>query len=173
MRTLLPQLLFGALLLLPSPVSSQSRHELTLDASAFRGTIGYAGAVAPAVLLGGELGFGFPQTDWTLSPAAGDRGEPELREYLHGALFVRQRLDRLIAYDAGVRAAVVDLWPCRASDCWPGGFLGAYVQPMLGGRRVAVGPRLLAGWVWESANGRGPTFTAAIAPLNVRLTLGW
>ncbi len=173
MRTLLPQLVLAGLLLLPSPGSSQRRNELTVDASVFRGTIGYARAVAPAVAIGGELGFGFPQIDWTLSPSAGDRGEPELREYLHGAVFVRHRLDRLIAYDVGVRAAVVDLWPCRASDCWPTGFLGGYLQPMIGGRRLAVGPRFVAGWALDSENGRGPAFTAAIAPVNVRLTLGW
>ncbi len=156
-----------------APAAAQERHQVTLEASVFRGTLGYAARAGRALHLGGELGFGFPQTDLTLMPSAAGGEEPRLREYLHGALFLRHRVARALAYDAGVRAAVVDLWPCRASDCWPTSFLGGYLQPMLGGRRISVGPRLVAGWVGESRTGGGSTFTAGIAPVNVRLTLGW
>lgn len=173
MRSSLPPLLLLSGLLLASPLSAQGRQELTLEASVFKGTVGYARAVAPGVRVGGELGFGFPQMDQTLTPSAGRSGDPDLREYLHGAVFVRQRLTRAVTYDAGVRASVVDLWPCTASDCWPTGFLGGFLQPMIGGRRLSVGPRLVAGWAWESENGRRPTFTAAIAPVNVRFTFDW
>jgi len=163
-------LLAAAVLLAPSLVHAQERHQFTLEASVFRGTLGYARAVSPAVHVGGEVGFGFPQIDYTLSPAGG--GDPSFEEYLHVALFVRQRLHTRVSYDVGVRAAMADLWSCTVSDCLPAPFLGGYVQPMFGGRRFSIGPRIVAGWTAEAEDRGNSTFTIAVAPLNVRLTLG-
>lgn len=168
--------LFGFLavaVVAPSLAHAQKRQQFTLEASVFRGTVGYARAFAPAVHVGGEVGFGFPQIDYTLSPSRDPlTGDPSFEEYLHVALFVRQRLHARIWYDIGVRASMVDLWSCTVSDCWPAPFLGGYVQPMFGGRRLSIGPRIVAGWTAEAEHRGGSTFTIAVAPLNVRLMLG-
>jgi hypothetical protein len=51
--------------------------------------------------------------------------------------------------DAGIRASIADLWPCDASDCWPSLFGGAYIQPMVGFKRLKIGSRLTAGVIAE------------------------
>lgn len=161
-----------ALLLLAAPGQAQSRHQLTLEASVFRGAAGFALPLSPTVHLGTEIGFGFPQIDRTLLPS-GSRwhGPPDFEEYLHAAVLIRHRLNERISYDVGTRASIVDLWACTASDCLPATFVGAYLQPMWGGSRWSIGPRLVAGWTAESEDGGDPTFTLSLAPLNVRLTL--
>jgi hypothetical protein len=85
---------------------------------------------------------------------------------------MRQRVHTRISYDIGVRASIADLWGCTVSDCWPAPFVGGYVQPMFGGRRFSIGPRIVAGWINEAEHRGGSSFTTALAPLNVRLTLG-
>lgn len=172
-RTVLFGVLTAAAFLAPSLAHAQERQQFTLEASVIRGALGYARAVATDVHVGGEVGFGFPQIDYTLSPAKDPlTGDPSFEEYLHVALFLRQRLHTRISYDIGARASMVDLWSCEVSDCWPTPFVGAYVQPMFGGRRLSIGPRILAGWTNEAEARSGSTFTIAVAPLNVRLTLG-
>lgn len=172
MRSLGVSLLL-AILLSPSLARAQERHQFTLEASIFRGTAGYVRAVAPHLHMGGEIGFGFPQIDYTVTPSEVRwSGAPSFEEFLHASLFLRHRLHDRLSYDAGVRASLVDLWPCTASDCWPATFLGTYLQPMIGGRRWSLGPRIVAGWTAESEDGGDPTFTISVALLNVRLTLG-
>ena len=172
MRVLAPFLL-GAALVLPPLGQAQERHQLTVDASVFRGTFGYAHALAPAVHVGGEFGFGFPQIGSTVVPSEVRwHGEASFEEYLHTSVFLRHRVQDRLAYDAGLRASIVDLWACTASDCLPATLIGAYVQPMFGGRRWSLGPRIVAGWTAESEDGGDPTVTISVAPLNVRLTLG-
>ena len=170
---LLVRFLLGAVLVLPSLGQAQERHQFTVDAGVLRGTIRYAHAVAPAVHVGSELGFGFPQIDYTVVPSEVRwHGGASFEEYLHTSVFLRHRVQDWLAYDAGLRASIVDLWACTASDCLPATFVGAYVQPMFGGRRWSLGPRLVAGWTAESEDGGDSTFTISVAPLNVRLTLG-
>jgi hypothetical protein len=173
---------FGAGLLLcmfASPLAAQ-RNEATLEASFTRGALGYARATSSRVLIGIEVGFGFPQLDRTLSPKKDpDTGEPDFEEYLHVAPFIRYKANQNFEVDVGVRASFADLWPCGASDCWPALFGGAYVQPMVGWRRVKLGGRLTAGVIAEgepdtrASQGDSSTGVVSLAPFLVRITFPW
>lgn len=157
------------------PARAQNR-EVTLEASVLRGALGYARHVSPTTLLGVELGLGFPQFDRTLEPPGDEAtGTPDFEEFLHLAALVRVRPASSLEIDTGLRASIADLWECTASDCWPAVFGGAYVQPMVGGRRLKVGARVTAGWIAEGMEG-GPdssTFVVGLNPFIVRLTLPW
>jgi len=155
-----------------APVHAQ-RNEATLEASIFRGTVGYARATSPRTYVGVEVGFGFPQIDRTLVPAQDTLGRPDFEEYLHIGVFVRQKLTDRIEVDAGLRGSIVDLWSCSSSDCWFELFGGGYVQPMVGWQRVKFGMRLSAGWVTEREEGtpQGNSFSVGLAPFLVRATL--
>jgi hypothetical protein len=163
----------GVLFLLPMLAHAQDERQITVEASVFRGTVGYARAVSRVVLVGAEAGFGFPQIDRTLHPTE-ERwyGEARFSEFLHVGGYLRHQVAARWSYDVGARAGFVDLWSCVASDCWPGTFVGAYVQPMFGNGRWSVGPRVTTGWVAEAQDGGDKTFVVSLAPLNVRLTLG-
>lgn len=153
------------------------RSEFTLDVTPIRGTVGYARALSPTRLAGLEVGFGAPQVDRTLNPGDGPdprttQDDPDFEEYLHLAAFLRMRPRSAFEVDTGLRVGVADLWECTASDCWPALWAGAYLQPMVGGRRWKVGTRLMAGWVGDSREGGSDssTFTVALSPLVVRVT---
>lgn len=167
-----------ALALAHTPVFAQ-RNEVTLEAAVVRGALGYARHTSARLLLGVEVGFGFPQIDITLAPE-GDSiaGDPEFEEYLHVAVFARWKLDRRFEIDTGLRGSVADMWECFASDCWPSLFGGAYVQPMFGGSRFKVGARLTAGVIGEKkATGLGNydenSWLVAVSPLLARVTFPW
>jgi hypothetical protein len=155
-----------------SPVSAQ-RSEMTLEASVFSGTLGYAWHIVPRLLVGIEAGLGIPQMNLALHPQSDPvAGEPYFGELLHIGVMVRTKAGDRFEIDAGARGAVADLWPCQASDCWPELFYGGYVQPMIGWRRIKFGARLSAGWVTEGEDGtsQGTTFAVGLAPLLVRFT---
>lgn len=170
------------MLLTAAPLSAQ-RNQVTIDASIFRGTVGYARTFRPQLSAGLEIGFGFPQIDRTLSPDdevgpdghTGPDGWADFEEYLHIATFIRFAPAPSLEIDAGVRAAIADLWSCGVSDCWPAPFTGAYVQPMVGWQRVKFGPRLTVGWIDEGPPERREqgTNVVALSPLNVRFTIPW
>lgn len=169
--------LTAAMVLVPSATSAQqpARAEVTLDAQVFGGAVGYARRVSPTSMLGAEFGIALPQVVFTLQPATGADGSPELEEFLHLALFARMAPTDRLSLDVGVRGGVADLWGCTVSDCWPASMIGAYVQPMLGGRRFRIGTRLTAALVGESREG-GPdssTFAVAITPVLFRLVVPW
>jgi len=160
-----------ALLLLAQPLAAQ-RNELTFELSVLHGAVGYAHRVAPRALLGLEAGFGFPQLDRTLDPGA---ETADFQEYLHLAGFARFQPSAAVDIDAGLRASVADLWDCTASDCWPALFAGAYLQPMVGGRRLKLGLRLVAGVIGEGQEGSSASnsFLLALNPLILRATVPW
>jgi hypothetical protein len=163
------------LLAIATPAAAQ-RNQVTIDASVIRGTVGYARAIKPKTYAGIEIGFGFPQIDRTFSPSPDSTGSPDFEEYLHVGVFVRVAPSANFEVDAGIRAAIADLWSCGASDCWPAPFVGAYVQPMAGWQKFKVGPRLVAGWINETEaglNNEGGTGVVALNPFTARLTLPW
>lgn len=162
-----------------TPLVAQ-RNEVALEASFVRGALGYARHQSPSVLLGIEIGFGFPQLDQTLSPAQGPNDEgPDFEEYLHIAPFVRIKRGEHFEVDAGLRASIADLYPCGASDCWPAIFGGAYLQPMVGWRRIKIGARLTGGVIAEGppdtreSQGDESTGVLSISPFLVRATFPW
>ena len=128
---------------------AQQRNQTTVEASIMRGALGYARQVDARLYAGVEIGFGFPQLDRTLVPEQNESGEPDFREYLHLGVVLRAVPSAHFEIDVGVRGSFADFWPCGASDCWPSPFIGGYVQPMVGWRRLKFGPRLTAGWVSE------------------------
>ncbi len=166
-------------LLLAVPLAAQQRNEVTLEGSLVRGALGYARASSARLLLGVEIGFGFPQIDRTLVPAQDTLGSPVFEEYLHVAPFIRYRASRHFEIDAGVRGSIAHLWPCDASDCWPALFGGVYVQPMIGFRNFKIGTRLTAGVIGEGEpdtrirQGDNSTGVASIAPFLLRGTFPW
>lgn len=164
--------IMAALIGLARPALAQER-EVTIDLTFFRGVVGYAREFRPGTLAGGELGIGVPYIDLTLAPP-GEGGEkkPDFGELLHAGVFVRRRVSPRFDVDAGVRASLGGVWPCRVSDCWPSPFMGAYVQPVVAWRRIRFGARLTAGWIGESWEGgsAGSTFVVGLSPFMVRLT---
>ena len=162
-----------------TPLAAQ-RNEVTLEASVVRGALGYARHQSSNVLLGIEIGFGFPQLDQTLSPDQGQNDEgPDFEEYLHIAPFVRFKSGEHFEIDAGLRASIADLYPCGASDCLPVIFGGAYVQPMIGWRRIKLGARLTGGVIAEGppdtrlSQGDESTGILSLSPFLVRATFPW
>lgn len=170
-RTLL---LAGLLLFQATPAVAQ-RSQVAIEASFFRGAVGYARQVGEGLYAGAEIGFGFPQIDRTVVPDEGSAGDPDFKEFLHLALFMRAAHSEGLELDAGLRASVASLWSCGASDCWPARFLGAYLQPMFGWRRLKFGPRLTIGWIDEARPGTtdGGTTVVGLSPFAVRLTFPW
>jgi hypothetical protein len=166
-------------LVVPAPLVAQQRHELTVEGSFVRGTLGYARARTDRIFIGVEAGFGFPQIDRTLVPAQDTLGSPDFEEYLHIAPFVRYRASRNVEIDAGIRGAIADLWPCDASDCWPALYGGIYVQPMIGFRNIKIGGRLTAGIITEgepdtrTRQDDKSTGVVSAAPFLVRATFPW
>ena len=160
-------------------LSAQQRNEVTLEGSFTRGAAGYARARSAGLYIGLEIGFGFPQIDRTLVPEQDSLGSPDFEEYLHVGPFVRYKAGGNFEIDAGIRASVADLWPCDASDCWPGLFAGVYVQPMVGFRKFKIGSRLTAGVISEGEpdtrlrQGDRSTTVVSIAPFLVRATFDW
>jgi hypothetical protein len=162
-----------------TPLAAQ-RNEATIEATFTRGAAGYARHAATNVLFGIEIGFGFPQIDRTLSPEQDpETGSPDFEEYLHVAPFLRLKSGQHFEIDAGLRASIADLWECDASDCLPALFGGAYVQPMVGWRRIKVGARLTAGVIAEGKpdsrlnQGSERTGVLALSPFLVRATFPW
>ena len=168
-----------ATLLLAAPLAAQQRNEVTIEGSFVRGAAGYARATSARVLVGIEVGFGFPQIDRTLAPEQDSVGSPDFEEYLHVAPFVRYKASSNFEIDAGIRASIADLWPCDASDCWPALFGGVYIQPMIGFRKIKVGSRLTAGVIAEgepdtrARQGDKSSGVVSIAPFLVRATIPW
>jgi hypothetical protein len=145
--------------------------EWTVDATLFRGTVGYAQQVAPQRLIGVEVGIGIPETSHTLTPSHDQPGFPDYSEFLHLGGYVRSAVSERFDVDTGLRVSIADLWVCPASDCGPNLFGGVYIQPMFGWARIKFGGHLIAGWVSETReNSGGSTFIAAITPVIVRVT---
>ncbi len=172
MKRLAVALAIGALSW-PWPGRAQQRHQLTFEAWPYRGAVGYAQAVAPRLHVGGVLGMGVGQDARVLIPRERSAGEiVYLAAFLRLSrpFVTRWGSDWWLVTDAGVRVApLVDHASCGDIGC-AASFLGAYVQPMVGGRHLSVGPRLLAGWAAAHLPG---CFALAVVPVTLRLTLGW
>jgi hypothetical protein len=166
-------------MLLATPLAAQQRNEVTLEGSFVRGALGYARASSARLLIGVEIGFGFPQIDRTLVPEQDSLGSPDFEEYLHVAPFIRYKASERFEIDAGIRGSIAELWPCDASDCWPALFGGVYIQPMIGFRRFKIGSRLTAGVIGEgepdtrARQGDKSSAVVSIAPFLLRATFPW
>lgn len=145
-------------------------------------TVGYARAIRPNTLLGGEVGAG---GDLFSAMAVGGRhfgqwlsyeerdaaGDESLFELAHVGAFVRRVHGDRLDYDVGLRASAFFHWD--ESDDDPGGglFAGAYGTVMVGWRRVKLGPRVQVGLFDEGGGTR--ELGVYVVPLTVRATFSW
>jgi hypothetical protein len=150
-------------------VKAQGRH-LSLEATPFHGTLGMAWQRSGGALAGISIGFGFPQFDYTLVPAEPDEeGDDDFLQIAHIGLFVRVAPSPFVHVDADVRLGIGELHGC--SGCFPGLVYAASVSPMVGWKRLKVGPRVLAGWIKEG--GDPTTGILNVTPLAARYTISW
>jgi hypothetical protein len=161
-----------ALFVFAAPVLGQQR-QFTVEGSFVRGALAYAREVRPRLLAGVEVGFGLPELDRTFVPEQDSLGGPDFDEYLHVSTLLRMTPATHLDVDTGLRFSLVELYGC--SGCLPEPFAGAYLQPMVGWRRLKFGARLTAGWVFQSGPGQpdGSTAVVGLNPFIVRYTFAW
>lgn len=174
---------------LTAPLAAQTastpapfRRQVTLDATVLGGSLAYARRVSDRRLVGGGIGLGgdvvgymllagrhFSQSSGLSYEEKDGFGDKLLFEMLHITAFIRHEMGGRWDFDTGARAS----WFLHhdSSDDDPsggvflGGFAGAYRE--IGPLRF--GPRLLVGAFTE---GR-PEFGIFIAPITIRLNVGW
>jgi hypothetical protein len=168
-------LIVAGLLLCCATAASAQQNQFTTQGSVFGATLGYARSIGDDLSAGLEIGAGLPQFDRTLRPEQDAEGNPDFEGLAHVAVFLRFATSERFEVDAGLRTGIADLWPCLASDCWPDGFWGAHLQPMVGWRRLKLGSRLVIGRSHDvdSPDESGPIGVVALTPLVVRLTVSW
>jgi len=169
------------------PVSAQLRQPdtvLSLDADVLGGALSYARARGPGRYWGVEAGVGDAFLHGVLlsgrssahedGPSAEARGgfvDKELFEILHAGIFRRWVPSDRMSADVGVRASVFVRDGAAGNDPGLPLFAGVYANAMVGGRRLKVGPRLLAGIFSEGPTARA--FGIYLVPLSARFGFGW
>jgi hypothetical protein len=172
----------GLLCLPPAAPAQARRGEFTLDVHWVGLSAGVAGAVQPKTLLGVEAGLGgdalnamlwsgrhFSQSGFLAYETRDQYDGERLWEVLHISLLMRKRVSPTFQYDVGFRLAAFAHWD--DSDDEPGGasFAGVYLNPMYGGSRFKVGPKILVGFFSE---GR-PELGVHVSLATGRLTFWW
>jgi hypothetical protein len=144
------------LLLLPSALSAQGRHEFTLDFRPFAGLAAYAWQLSPGTYFGLGLGGGIDELDFTLVPFEGGVSNDEFHQFeeiAHASAFVRRKAGTHWDFDVGARAGIGEVRSCMVSDCLPGWFFGGYANVFWGSSRWKVGPRIIVAQVHDDDNG--------------------
>jgi hypothetical protein len=137
-------------------------HQVTLDASLFAGGLSYARRSSSDKLVGAGAGAGF---EINIRLVHGEPWGRKSADIAHLELFERIAPAGRWQYDVGLRAAL-DLHSAQvSSEAAAGGFLGAYVAPMWGGRRFRIGPRVQAGTYWTSSR---PALGISVTPIMAR-----
>lgn len=147
--------------LCPVPAAAQ---RFAVDAELLGGSASLAWG-EPGRRWGIAAGVTLPEIPETLTPQ-----DEEFEEFLHVGLFLRRGAGPVEA-DVGLRASVAELYECMASDCWPGGFLGAYASGFVGWRHVKFGARIQAGRFFASRSDPD-VFVVAVTPFVVRIAFG-
>ena len=148
------------------PGAAGARGPWTLEANALSLSLGHAWPSGPSRYIGVDAGVG---VDALTFMVAGRSTEDDLSgadrpgDVLHLDVFYRSEPSHRFQLDVGARGSFyVQL---SASDFVGGAFVGAYMEPMWGGRNVKVGPRVAAGIFTEEKSEFGVT----VSPLNVRV----
>ena len=135
------------------------RHQIVIHGDLLAGSLSYARFVGDRWLVGGGAGIGF--SILTLSAVGGDHfSEGRMIELVPVFLFVRYQSGGAFQMDVGIRRSAT----AHAAFGSFGGatFIGGYVAPFIGDRRVKIGFRVLAGRFSET---QIPTeFGATISP---------
>jgi hypothetical protein len=161
-------------------VAGDRPNQITIDAQILGATIGYARRISPTSHAGATLGLGGHLIEYMalagrhfsedsgLAYEERDAGtNPLVYELLSVGGFVRRQQSERWQVELGVRASA--FFHFDSTDDEPGGgaFVGVYVLPMYGWRRLKFGPRAMAGVFTE---GRGRTeFGVHLAPLTARM----
>lgn len=164
------RLLLAALLLwapLASARAQSPRREVTVDASFLGGAVGYA-VPRGGHHLGIQVGLSGDFLARMLAGGEHFTGDgDEVIELAHVAAFVRRSYGTRASIDWGVRVAPFVHGNDLDDDVGLGLFGGVYAQPMFGGRRFKVGPRVMAGVFSEGS--ATTEFGVQLAPLTGRL----
>jgi hypothetical protein len=104
---------------------------------------------APATYVGLGIGIGPNTLSHTARPTD-ERYYHDFEQLLHLDLFARKKPSRRVDIDVGARAGIGEVRACSASDCLPGGYLGAFAAVFVGSVRWKLGTRLIGARVWEA-----------------------
>lgn len=155
---------------LPATAVAQARADrnvVRLDASYLAGSLSYARRASDKVFVGGGFGLGVDIVRAPLVPDRLDRDDFSYAELVHLAGFSSFVPSTAFRADAGVRAAVILF---GESDFSGFVFVGPYVAPAVGFRRVKVGSRAQIGLVaYNRVRGLG----IFVQPIFVSLALPW
>jgi hypothetical protein len=135
--------------LVAQPCAAQAR-TFSVDARPVGGVISLGWRAAPMTYIGLGVGIGTDELGYTLRPRDDDAYH-DFEQYLHLDLFVRRKPRSSVDLEAGLRAGVGEVRECRASDCLPGLFGGAYVGVFVGSARWKLGTKLVAAHVAEAS----------------------
>jgi hypothetical protein len=140
------------LTLVALPCSAQVR-TFSVDARPVGGMISLGWRASPGTYIGLGLGAGSDELGYTLRPT--DEAEyHDFEQYLHLDLFLRRKPTPRWDIDVGLRGGVGEVRECRASDCLPGAFAGAYVGVFFGSARWKLGTSLIGARVVMSSSDR-------------------
>ncbi len=150
-----------------------------IDFSGLGTSVHYARKVGKGIFLGSEVGLLPDMYDWVL--AGGEKTSQEntiwsqdkseakyndLNQLLFFHLFTRWKPKlQWLEIEGGYRWALYDIHYYPLDGLWWDRFLGAYVKPTFGVRRVKVGFRLEAGVIRVYDYGRKNEFVSIISPV--------
>ena len=173
-----------AALALPGEGRAQNRQPdalFALELEWMGASVGYARPLGPRRYWGVEAGLG--GSFWGRMLLAGDRfshrregagggaGDTRLTELVHMAVLRRWVPSPWVTWDVGLRASLLyNSGPFDDDPAFPS-FIGAHSALLAGGRRVQVGPRLMAGLFADGSGAR--EMGLYLAPFVARITVGW
>jgi hypothetical protein len=154
------------------------RGEWTVDAGGYYLGIGHAWRTGPSNLVGFDVGAGPDLSNYMILAGSyfADRnfisysgrdpdGAGRIAEFVHVGVYRRHEPGINRSIDIGIRGAA--FFEVDESDLVGGVFVGAYVLPMWGTKRIKWGPRISMGAFIEDK----AEFGINVAFLNLRLTL--
>jgi hypothetical protein len=139
------------LALAATPCLAQVR-TFSIDGRPLGGMISLGWRANPGTYIGLGLGGGSDELGVTVRP----RNSEDYRDfgqYLHLDLFVRHKPSARLDLDVGLRGGIGEIRECRASDCLPGVFAGAYAGVFFGSAHWKLGTRIIGARVTEPAFG--------------------
>lgn len=174
----------AALVFAAAPAAAQRRvpeHRFAVDVHAVGASLSYAKRVGGGWYGGVEAGGGgdfvnvmvlggrhFSQDGWLAYETPDYAGDEDLFELAHLAVFARREAGERFQADVGVRGAAFLHFDASDDDPDGGLFAGPYASLFWGWRHVKLGPRVMAGLIWEDADRR--ELGVNVAPLVLRIT---
>lgn len=140
---------FALILFLTAASAGAQVRNFTIDAHPIGAELAMGWRAAPATYIGLGLGI-FPNTlSNTVRPS--DRQDfHDFEQLLFLDLFGRRKPSARVDVDVGVRTGIGGVRACQASDCLPGGYIGAFAAVFIGSARWKLGTRFIGARVWEA-----------------------